>query len=100
MSSMDVSNVNLDSTMDIPSVSKSIVGNLIIIVPNLAVIQKKLNRIESEYKDQIVNKNQYFHSKNTIIFMIFEGPIQEFQKIVVEISSIKEIKNFRYLIVN
>lgn len=100
MSSMDISNVNLDSIMDIPSVSKSIVGNLIIVVPNLAIIQKKLNRIESEYKDQIVNKNQYFHSKNTIIFMIFEGPIQEFQKIVVEINSIKEIKNFRYLIVN
>jgi len=100
MSSMDVTNGNPDSITEFASVSKKIVGNLIMVVPNLASIQKKLNKIESEYKGQIINKNQYFHSKNTIIFMIFEGSIQDFQKIVVEINSIKEIKNFRYLIIN
>ena len=100
MSSMDVSNVNPESITEFASVTKNIVGNLIFVVPNLAPIQKKLNKIESDYKDQIVNKNQYFHSKNTIIFMIFEGAIQDFQKIVVEINSIKEIKNFRYMIIN
>ena len=97
---MDVTNVNPESITEFESVSKNIIGNLIIVVPNIAPIQKKLNKIESAYKEQIVNKNQYFHSPNTIIFMIFEGSIQEFQKIVVEINSIKEVKNFRYLIIN
>ena len=64
------------------------------------LIQKKLNKIESEYKEQIISKNVNFVNQNSIIFMIFEGQVQDFQKLVVEINSIEEIKNFRYLIVN
>ena len=63
-------------------------------------IQKKLNKIESEFKEQIISKNVNFVNQNSIIFMIFEGQVQDFQKLVVEINSIEEIKNFRYLIVN
>ena len=70
------------------------------ITPNDVIIQKKLIRIENHYKDQIVSKSQHFSGNNVIISMIFEGTIQDFQKAVVEINVIKEIKNFRYLIIN
>ncbi|MFX0105493.1 MAG: hypothetical protein ACFE75_08385, partial [Candidatus Hodarchaeota archaeon] len=79
---------------------KNIIGNMIIVAPNEYSIQKKLNRIEAEYKKQIVSKNQNFVNQNFIIFMIFDGSLQDFQKLVVEINSIEEIKNFRYLIIN
>jgi len=98
MSTMDVS--SMDLTSELAPIPKRIVGNMIVIAPNDYLIQKKLNRIESEYKEQIVSKNVNFVNQNSIIFMIFEGPVQDFQKLVVEINSIKEIKNFRYLIVN
>jgi len=99
MSTMDVSNI--ESYGEITTVSKKIVGNMIIVTPHDPLILKKINKIENEYKDQIVSKNQHFHGDEiAIIFMIFEGEVQDFQKIVVEINSIKEIKNFRYLIVN
>lgn len=99
MSTMD--NSSVESLGDIGSTSKSVIGNIIMVAPNDETIQKKLNKIEFEYKDQILSKNQHFNTPNSvIIFMVFEGGLQEFQKIVVEINSIKEIKNFRYLIVS
>jgi metal-responsive CopG/Arc/MetJ family transcriptional regulator len=98
MSTMDVS--SMDLTSDLVPIPKNIVGNMILIAPNDYLIQKKLNRIESEYKEQIVSKNVNFVNQNSIIFMIFEGQVQDFQKLVVEINSIEEIKNFRYLIIN
>lgn len=98
MSDIEVSNLEIYGNVD--SVAKKIVGNLIIVVPHDPHIQRKLNKIENKYKDQVVNKNQHFQGENLIIFMIFEGEIQDFQNIVVEINGIKEIKNFRYLIIN
>ena len=98
MSTMDVS--SMDLTSELAPIPKRIVGNMIIIAPNDYLIQKKLNRIENEYKEQIVSRNINFVNQNAIISMIFEGSIQDFQKLVVEINSIEEIKNFRYLIVN
>jgi metal-responsive CopG/Arc/MetJ family transcriptional regulator len=100
MSTMDVSNFET-SFGDTPSIQKQIVGNMMIVAPNDVNILKKLNKIENQYNDYIVSKIQHFHGQNTlIIFLIFEGILQDFQNIVVEINSIKEIKNFRYLIVN
>lgn len=99
MSTVDIAS-SIDTTSDFISVSKNIVGNMIIVAPNDFTIQKKLNRIENEYKDQIVSKNQHFLSQNLTIFMVFDGNLQDFQKLVVEINSIDEIKNFRYLIIN
>ena len=98
MSTIDVSSMDLAS--ELAPIPKTIVGNLILIAPNDYLIQKKLNRIESEYKEQIISKNVNFVNQNSIIFMIFEGQVQDFQKLVVELNSIEEIKNFRYLIVN
>jgi len=95
---MDISNI--ESFGEITPSSKSIVGNLIIVAPIDSNVQRKLNKIESEYNDQIVSKNQHFQGENSINFLIFEGEIQTFQNFVVEINGIKEIKNFRYLIIN
>jgi len=98
MSDMEVSNVDIYG--DPGAIAKKIVGNLIIVAPHDSNIQRKLNKIENKYKDHVVNKNQHFQGENLIIFMIFEGEIQDFQNIVVEINGIKELKNFRYLIIN
>ncbi|KKK45108.1 hypothetical protein LCGC14_2460940, partial [marine sediment metagenome] len=98
MSTVDASGIDLSS--ELAPISKSIVGNMIIVAPNKQGLQKKINRIESKYKDQIISKNLNFINQNLIVFLVFEGKLQDFQKFVVEINSIKEIKNFRYLIVN
>ena len=98
MSTMELS--SLESGGDLPAIQKQIVGNMIIVAPNDINILKKINKIENQYLDYIVSKNQHFHGSDTIIFLIFEGELQDFQSIVVEINSIKEIKNFRYLIIN
>jgi len=102
MSDIEVS--NLESYREsygepIPT-TKKIFGNMIIVTPHDPNIQRKLNKIESKYNEQIVNKNQHFQGENLIIFMIFEGTVKDFQSIVVDVNGIKEIKNFRYLIIN
>jgi metal-responsive CopG/Arc/MetJ family transcriptional regulator len=87
-----------DSSSEVFAIEQqNIIGNMIIVIPNDFTLLKKLNKIELKYKDQIVSKNQHF-SKNIQIFMIFEGLLEDFHKIVVEVNSIKELKNFRYLI--
>ena len=98
MSTMDIS--NMDSLDFSPTVKKHILGNMIIVAPHDPQIQRKINRIETEYKDQIVSKNQHFQGENVISFLLFEGDVQDFQNFVVEVNGIEEIKNFRYLIVN
>lgn len=98
MSTMEIS--NMESLNFSPTVKKSILGNMIIVAPHDPQIQRKINRIESEYKEQIVSKNQHFQGENLISFLLFEGDVQDFQNFVVKINGIEEIKNFRYLIVN
>jgi len=99
MSTEDIS-TSLDSTSELIPITRNIIGNMIIVAPNNYNVQKKLNRIESVYKDQIVSKNLNFVNQNFIAFMVYDGTLQGFQKLVVEINSIEEIKNFRYLIIN
>ncbi|MHA2181791.1 MAG: CopG family ribbon-helix-helix protein [Promethearchaeota archaeon] len=98
MSTVDISNI--DDIIESTPTPKKIIGNMILVAPNDSNFQKKINRIESEFKDQIVSKNQNFVDHSIVIFMIFEGELQDFQKLVVEINSIEELKNFRYLIIN
>jgi len=98
MSDIEVS--SFESIGDIASIEKSIIGNLIIIMPHDPIVQRKLNKIENKYMEQIVNKNQHFQGENLIVSIIFDGNVADFQNIVVDINGIKEIKNFRYLIVN
>jgi len=99
MQNPEISNISDSSGEIFPIENKNIIGNMIVVIPNDSMVLKKLNKIEYKYKDQIVSKNQHF-SKNLQLFMVFEGSIEEFHKIVVEINSIKEVSNFRYLIDN
>ena len=101
MSTMDASDSLTDTSSIVMSTSKEIVGNMVIVLPNDSSIIRKINKIENEFKSQIVSKNQHFTRNNQqIIFIVFEGLLQDFRNIVVEINSIKEVKNFRYLILN
>jgi hypothetical protein len=97
MSSPDISAISDGSGEFFPIERKKITGSMIIVAPNDLNVIKKLNRIEFKYSNRIVSKNQHF-SKNLQLFIVFEGELEEFQKIVVEYNSINELKNFRYII--
>ncbi len=96
----DIELSSFESIGELASIEKNVIGNLIIIMPHDPIVQRKLNKIENKYMEQIVNKNQHFQGENLIMSIIFEGNVSDFQNIVVDINGIKEIKNFRYLIVN
>ena len=101
MSSMELEGASsYEISNQIIPITKKIVGNMMIVAPHDSNIIKKINKIESNYKDQIVSKNQQYYKNRVNMFIIFEGSVEAFQKIVVDFNSIKEIKNFRYLIVN
>jgi len=73
MSDIEVSNLESygESYGETIPTTKKIVGNMIIVAPHDPYIQRKLNKIESRYNEQIINKNQHFQGENLIIFMIF-----------------------------
>jgi metal-responsive CopG/Arc/MetJ family transcriptional regulator len=96
MSSMDVASI--ESFNNLAPLGKSIIGNLIIVMPHDSI--KKMNKIEIEFQEYIISKNQHFQGDNAIIFMIIETSVEIFQRFVVEINGIEEISNFRYMIMN
>lgn len=98
MSTMDIANI--ESFPDLSPIDKKVIGNVIIVIQNDPLIQRKLIKIENNYKEQIVSKNQHFQGENIIIFLIIEAKIEELQSFVVEVNGVEEIKNFRYLIIN
>ena len=98
MSTMDITNV--EPFADLSPIDKKVVGNVIIVIQNDPLIQRKLNKIENNYKEQIISKNQHFQGENIILFLIIEAKIEELQSFVVEVNGVEEIKNFRYLIIN
>lgn len=98
MSTMEISNI--ENISNLGALSKTILGNMVIVVAHESNVIKKLNKIEIEFNDLIVSKHQHFQGKNLVIFMLVEANVEDFQKIVVEINGIEEIKNFRYAIVN
>jgi len=102
MDSPEISNIESTFGDIFVPPSKKIIGNMVIVAPNDVNVLKKLNKIEMSYGEQILSKNQQYYTNNeyNTIFIIFEGTLQDFHKIVVEINGIKEIKNFRYLIIN
>jgi len=95
---MDIANI--ESFADLSPIDKKIIGNVIIVIQNDPLIQRKINKIENNYKEQIISKNQHFQGENVIIFLIIEAKVEELQNFVVEVNGVEEIKNFRYLIIN
>lgn len=77
-----------------------ITGNMTIILPNEPGLLRKVNKIEVQFQKQIISKNQHFAGEDVMLFIVVEATLQDFQEIGVEINSIKEIKNFRYMIIN
>jgi len=100
MSTIDATDSLSDASSIVMPRTSEVMGSMVIVLPNDPSILKKINKVENQFKSQIVNKNQLFARNDHIIFMVFEGLLQDFQSIVVEINSIKEVKNFRYLILN
>lgn len=98
MSTMDIASI--ESLGDLKPLDKTIIGNMIIVIQNDPLVQKKLIKIENKFKEQIVSKNQHFQGENIIIFLIIEAKIDDLQSFVVEVNGVEEIKNFRYLIIN
>jgi metal-responsive CopG/Arc/MetJ family transcriptional regulator len=98
MSSVEIQ--NLDSSASFSEIQETIEGNVIVVIPQKINVQKKLNKIEEEFKKSIVSKNQHFYQDKISLFMVFEGDLQDFQRFVVEINGIKELENFRYVILN
>ncbi|MFX0059294.1 MAG: CopG family ribbon-helix-helix protein [Candidatus Heimdallarchaeota archaeon] len=98
MSTMDISNI--ESFSNLKPISKKILGNMVIVTAHEPNTLKKLNKIEMDFNDYIVSKHQHFQGDNLVIFMLVEANVEDFQKIVVEINGIEDIKNFRYAIVN
>lgn len=95
-----VEEAEFDSEVEATSVAKKINGNLMFVIPNNYSVLKKINKIETIFKEHIVSRNQHYMQDNLTIFMVFEGYIEDFHKLVVEINSINDLKNFRYLIIN
>jgi metal-responsive CopG/Arc/MetJ family transcriptional regulator len=100
MSTMDATTLGSDTSSMAFPITKTIIGNMVVVLPKDMSILKKLNRIENEYASQIVSKHQHYYKDGNIITLIFEGLLEDFQKVVVEINSINEVKNFRYMILN
>lgn len=90
----------IDSQIETSDITKKINGNLMIVIPNDYSALKKINKVETVFKDHIISRNQHYLRENLTIFMVFEGYLEDFHKLVVEINSINELKNFRYLIIN
>jgi len=98
MSTVDAESI--DSEGEAESITKKINGNIMFIIPNDYNVLKKINKIETVFKKCIVSRTQHYMREKLTIFMVYEGYLQDFHKLVVEINSINELKNFRYLIVN
>ncbi|TFF94432.1 MAG: hypothetical protein EU543_01265 [Promethearchaeota archaeon] len=97
MSTVDVEGI--DSENNPLAFTKKINGNLMFLIPNDYNVLKKINKIETVFEEHIVSKTQHYMRENLTIFMVYEGYLEDFHKLVVEINSINELKNFRYLII-
>lgn len=99
MSSSDISDTLNETDIGFFAPKENITGNMILVAPNTKKFQKRLNNIELRYKKNIVSKSQHYSNSNLIIFLIYEGDLPKFHEIVVDINSLTEVKNFRYMIV-
>ncbi len=80
---------------------KVIIGNAMIIVENgNDSTNKKLLKLEMDFKESIVGKSQFLYTNLKTILFVFEGKIRKFQDFITEINGIENLKNFRYVIIN
>ncbi|MHA1339457.1 MAG: ribbon-helix-helix domain-containing protein [Promethearchaeota archaeon] len=74
-------------------------GNVMIVVEkNNANIEKKLAKIEDEYKNSIKGKTCYYYKDYKTIIYLIEEYLHRFHLFVAELNEIEELKNIRYII--
>ncbi|MGV9173923.1 MAG: hypothetical protein ACOC44_01780 [Promethearchaeia archaeon] len=100
MSTAEISDTLNETESGFFTPKENITGNMILVAPNTKKFQKRLNSIELKYKKNIVSKSQHFSNPNLIVFLVYEGPLPLFHEVVVDLNSLTEVENFRYMIVN
>ncbi len=76
-----------------------ITGNILIIVDKYnEMIEKKLIKIEAEWKDSIKAKNCFYYSNEKTIVYVVEDFINNFHSIITQINQIEDLKNIRFII--
>ena len=76
-----------------------VIGNVMIIVDKYNFsVEKKLAKIEYDFKDSIKSKNAFFHLEKKTIVFIFEDGLDKFRLFITDLNQIEELKNIRYVI--
>lgn len=99
MSTMEISEIDRDAISE--KLQKQIVGNAIIVIEHDDdLANKKINKLESDFRDSIIGKSQFLYSKYKTILFVFDGETDNFQNFIMELNTIENLKNFRYIIID
>ena len=99
MSTMEISEIDRDTISE--KIQKQIIGNVILVIKHdddLAI--KKIDKLESDFRDSIIGKSQFLYSKYKTILFVFDGEVDNFQNFITELNTIENLKNFRYIIIS
>ena len=92
---ISTSEVTPDISKLLPSVSSSV---MITIPTNNIRIEKKLNKMEFNYHDGIIEKSILSHKKFTTITYILEDDMNSIQSFIVEMNALEELVSLRYIL--
>ncbi len=92
---ISTSEVTPDISKLLPSVSSSV---MITIPTNNIRIEKKLNKMEFNYHDGIIEKSILSHNKFTTITYILEDNMNSIQSFIVEMNALEELVSLRYIL--
>ena len=94
---ISTSEITPDISKLLPSVSSSV---MITIPTNNIRIEKKLNKMEFNYHDGIIEKSILSHNKFTTITYILEDNMNSIQSFIVEMNALEELVSLRYILNN
>ena len=81
------------------SLKKTITGSIMILISKYdESIEKKLTKIETEYRQSIKAKNCFLYDDNKTIVYIVEDEIFNFHALLTQFNQIEDLKNIRYII--
>ena len=92
--SSEVESANVLETM-LPQITSSV---LITIEKFNSKLERKINRIESNYHKNIKHKSTYSHEDKKTCMYVFEGTMHKIQTLITELNALEEIQAFRYII--
>ncbi|MHA1729472.1 MAG: ribbon-helix-helix domain-containing protein [Promethearchaeota archaeon] len=84
----------------IPKSVQKVMGNVMIIIDKYDEnVEKKLAKIETEFKQSINAKNCFFSNKiNKTIVYVIEDIVENLQRFITKLNQIEKLKNIRYII--